>query len=268
MPELPEVEGMRRRLATLIVGREVEAVEDISGKATRSLGKVPFQEGVVGARFAGTDRRAKNLLLPLSTGDIVVMHFMREGMLEHVPADEERRPHTQAMMRLDDGCELRLRDTMRTAPWTLCQDGDFKGLSSMQGLGPEYTDPEFTVEYLTGALDRKSPLKAILVDQKRIAGIGNAYAHEIAWEARILPDRPGNSLSDNEVRRLHTAIRSVFDRAIAARERSSLDIMGDEGWEVARIHRRKGQPCPRCGEPIQAQRLGGSLNYYCGGCQS
>jgi formamidopyrimidine-DNA glycosylase len=267
MPELPEVEGMRRRLAQLIVGRAVVDVEDVSGTATRSCAPVPFREGVVGHRFTGTDRRAKNLLLSLDSGDTLVMHFMREGMLEHVPAETERAKHTQAVMRLDDGNELRLRDTMRTARWTLCSGCDYSNVSSLQKLGPEYTDPAFTPEYLKKALGKKAPIKALLIDQKLLSGVGNAYAHEIAWEAKIRPDRPGSSLTDEEVRQLHAAVHSVFDRAIAAREASALTTMGDEGWEVARIHRRKGQPCPECGAGIEGEKLGGNLIYYCPECQ-
>jgi formamidopyrimidine-DNA glycosylase len=267
MPELPEVEGMRRRLSSLAVGRKIVAVEDISGTATRSYAPVPFAEGVVGARFVETGRRAKNLLLRLDSGDTLVMHFMREGMLEHVPADDERRPHTQALLRLDDGMELRLRDTMRTARWTLVPGQDYSSLSSMQKLGPEYTDPEFTAAEFQRRLKRKSPLKALLVDQKILSGIGNAYAHEIAFEARVRPDRPGESLTDEEAVRLHAAVTAVFNRAIAAREQSMLTVMGDEGWSVARIHRRKGQPCPECGAPIAGEKLGGNLIYYCLECQ-
>lgn len=267
MPELPEVEGMRRRLARLVIGRAVAAVEDVSGTATRSFAPVPFREGVVGRRFTGTDRRAKNLLLSLDSGDTIVMHFMREGMLELVPAEAERAKHTQAVMGLDDGQELRLRDTMRTARWTLCAGTDYSKVSTLQNLGPEYTDEAFTPEYLKAALNRKPPIKALLVDQKVLSGVGNAYAHEIAWEAGVRPDRPGASLTDEEARRLHAAIGSVFERAIAAREASALDIMGDEGWEVARIHRRKGQPCPECGAGIVGEKLGGNLIYYCPECQ-
>lgn len=268
MPELPEVEGMRRRLAARIIGRAITDVEDVSGTATRSVAERGFREGAVGQRFTGTDRRAKNLLLSLDSGHTVVMHFMREGMLEHVPQEEERKKHTQAVLRLDDGSELRLRDTMRTARWTLAPSDDFSGISSLQNLGPEYTDAEFTPEYLKAAFDRKPSIKALLVDQKLLSGVGNAYAHEIAWEARIRPDRPGNSLTEDEAARLHRAVISVFERAIAAREASALTVMGDEGWEVARIHRRKGKPCPECGAPIAGERLGGNLIYYCPECQT
>jgi formamidopyrimidine-DNA glycosylase len=267
MPELPEVEGMKRRLAEVAVGRVIEAVEDVSGTATRSFAPAGFAEGVAGARFMETGRRAKNLLLRLDSGDTLLMHFMREGMLEHVPAGEERRPHTQAVLRLDNGMELRLRDTMRTARWTLVPGEDFSQVSSMQKLGPEYTDPAFTADYLAKRLARKAPLKALLVDQANLSGVGNGYAHEIAFEARVRPDRPGDSLTAEEVARLHAAVASVFERAIAARTKSMLTVMGDEGWEVARIHRRKGQPCPECGAPIAGEKLGGNLIYYCPECQ-
>jgi formamidopyrimidine-DNA glycosylase len=267
MPELPEVEGMRRRLESLAVGRAIESVEDVSGTATRSFAPVPFAEGVVGARFVETGRRAKNLLLRLDSGDTLLMHFMREGMLEHVAAGDERRPHTQAILRLDNGMELRLRDTMRTARWTLVPGQDFSAVTSMQKLGPEYTDPIFTPEAFGERLNRKAPLKSLLVDQKVLSGVGNAYAHEIAFEARVRPDRTGASLTAEEVGRLHAAVASVFERAITARAESMLTVMGDEGWEVARIHRRKGQPCPECGGPIAAEKLGDNLIYYCPECQ-
>lgn len=267
MPELPEVEGMKRRLNALILGRTFTDVEDVSGMATRSFATVPFREGVVGAVFQGANRRAKNLLLALSTGDTLVMHFMREGMLEYVPESMERRPHTQAVLTLDNGMQLRLRDTMRTARWSLCPGDDTSQVSTLQKLGPECDDPSFTPDYLQRALAKKTPLKSLLVDQKIVSGIGNAYAHEVAWEAGIRPDRAGNTLSTAEIGRLQAAIRSVLDRAIQIRESSTLDIMGDEGWELAQIHRRKGQPCPRCGAAIQGTKLGGNLIYFCEGCQ-
>lgn len=267
MPELPEVEGMRRRLKPLIVGRRIDAVEDISGTATRSYAAVPFAEGVIGRRFVDTGRRAKNLLLTLDSGDTLVMHFMRNGMLEYVASEAERAPHTWAVMTLDDGNDLRMRDTMRAGRWSLCPGTDFRALNTMRGLGPEYTDPEFTVAYLAGRLKRKAPLKSLLTDQAVVSGIGNAYAHEIAWEAGVRPDRVGASLGAEEVAGLHAAVASVFERAIAARVASPLNIMGDEGWEVARIHRRKGQPCPRCGAAILSEKLGGGLIYYCAECQ-
>jgi formamidopyrimidine-DNA glycosylase len=267
MPELPEIEGMRQRLRPLIVGRSVVSVEDISGTATRSYADRSFSEGVVGRRFDGTGRRAKNLLLSLDGGDTLVMHFMRNGMLEHAPSNTERAPHTWAVMTLDDGMDLRMRDTMRVGRWSLCPGTDFSALNTMQGLGPEYTDAEFTVEYLAKRLHRKSPLKALLTDQAVVSGIGNAYSHEIAWAAGVRPDRVGTSLTDDEVARLHTAIDSVFARAIVARLASPLKVMGDEGWGVARIHRRKGQPCPKCGAEIASDKMGAGLIYYCAVCQ-
>ncbi|HEY3412853.1 MAG TPA: DNA-formamidopyrimidine glycosylase family protein [Armatimonadota bacterium] len=267
MPELPEVEGMRRRLKPLILGRRIESAEDVSGTATRSFTGVPFDVGVVGRRFTDTGRRAKNLLLTLDSGDTLVMHFMRNGMLEYAATGEVRAPHTWAVLSLDDGMDLRMRDTMRAGRWSLCPGTDLSAVNTLQGLGPEYTDPVFSVEYLAKRLSRKAPVKALLTDQSVVSGIGNAYAHEIAWEAGVRPDRQSASLNDGEAARLHAAISSVFERAIEARVSSPLNIMGDEGWEVARIHRRKGQKCPRCGAGIVSDKLGGGLIYYCAGCQ-
>lgn len=267
MPELPEVEGMRRRLAQLAVGRTIAGVEDVSGSATRSFAGIPFAEGVLERHIVEIGRRAKNLLLALDSGDTLLMHFMREGMLHRVPSDTERAKHTQAVLRLDDGYDLRLRDTMRTARWTLCKGRDFSPVSSMRNLGPEYTDPGFTPDYLTRALSRPKALKALLVDQKIVSGVGNGWAHEIAFEARLRPDRRGDSLSSRELERLHRAIITVLERGIVARASSASDVMGDEGWEVAGIHRRKDQPCPICGRRIIAEKLGGNLIYYCPECQ-
>ena len=267
MPELPEVEGMKQRLSRIVVGSLISDVRDISGTATRSTDGTPFRDAVVGLGITAFDRRAKNLLVSLSNGDGIVMHFMREGMLEYAPTGAGMGPHTQAVMTLDTGYELRLRDTMRTARWTLCPGNDTSKVSTLQKLGPEYTDKSFTPDYLKKRLDKKSPLKALLVDQSVIAGIGNAYAHEIAFEAGIRPDRAGNSLSGDEIVRIYRAIGLVFDRAIAARAASTLSVMGDEGWEVARIHRRKGQSCPVCGTTLLGEKLGGNLVYYCPNCQ-
>jgi formamidopyrimidine-DNA glycosylase len=195
------------------------------------------------------------------------MHFMRNGMLEYVATGKERAPHTWAVLTLDDGMDLRLRDTMRMARWSLCPGTDYSGVSTLQGLGPEHTDRAFTKAYLVRRLNRKSSLKALLVDQAVVSGIGNGYAHEIAWEAGVRPDRVGMSLSVSEISRLYKAIKTVFERAVSARLASPLNIMGDEGWEVALVHRRSGQPCPRCGAPIQNSKLAGGLIYYCAGCQ-
>lgn len=267
MPELPEVEGMRQRLKPLIVGRRIESAEDISGTATRSYAGDSFIEGVVGARFVDTGRRAKNLLLSLDSGDTLVLHFMRNGVLEYVATGAAKAPHTWAVLSLGDGMDLRMRDTMRAGRWSLCPGADVSAVNTLQGLGPEYTAREFTAEYLAKRLNRKAPVKALLTNQAVVSGIGNAYAHEIAWQAGVRPDRRGTSLSEDEVVRLHAAVAIVFERAIAARVASPLNIMGDEGWEVALIHRRKGQPCPRCGAEITSEKLGGGLIYYCAGCQ-
>ena len=267
MPELPEIEGMRQRLKPLIIGRRIESAEDISGTATRSYAGVPFAEGVIGRRFLDTGRRAKNLLLSLDSGDTLVMHFMRNGMLEYIATSAERAPHTWAILSLDDGMDLRMRDTMRAGRWSLCPGADVSAVNTLQGMGPEYMDAVFSVEYLAKRLNRKAPVKALLTDQAVVSGIGHGYAHEIAWEAGVRPDRQGTSLSEAEVVRLHAAIVAVFERGISARVASPLNIMGNEGWEVALIHRRKGQTCPRCGAAIVSEKLGGGLIYYCAGCQ-
>ena len=140
-------------------------------------------------------------------------------------------------------------------------------VSTMRDLGPEYDDAEFPQGYLADRLKRRSPLKSILVDQKTVSGIGNAYAHEIAFEAGIRPDRVGITLTPDEVARLYAAIGTVFQYAIGVRLKSPLNVMGDEGWDLARIHRRKGQPCPRCSAEIGTLKMGGNLLYFCPECQ-
>lgn len=271
MPELPEVETIRRDLAPLLTGRQVVGVDVIDGKAVRQPEMDRFIEGLKGQVIEGVRRRGKYLLLPLSSGQTLVVHLKMTGALLWRPAGYPPDPHTRAVWRLDQGQEIRFADTRRLGNLWLV---DAPALDSLIGeLGPEPLDPSFTPQVLAARLGRRSaPIKATLLDQTMVAGLGNIYADESLWEAAIQPLRPAAKLATPEVTRLHEAIGQVLSRALANRGTSFSDYRDAQGRPGAnqghlRVYGRAGQACYRCGAIIQRMVLRGRSSYFCSTCQ-
>lgn len=275
MPELPEVETVRRDLASLVVGRVIEQVE---ATAPRCIRRHPSAEDfcgrLAGGRIEEVDRRGKYLLVRLDGGVVLVVHLGMSGQLLWVQAeaiaDEPRRKHTHVVLTLDAG-EVHYVDPRTFGELFVTTDD----VPELAHLGPSPVDPDLTPARLRTLLRaRRTQLKPLLMDQRFLAGIGNLYADEILWLAKLRYDRPAASLTPAEVRRLHAAMVETLTAAIERRGSSLADeqyrdLFGAVGDYQAdhTAYDREGKPCPRCGRPIARIKWSGRSTFLCPRCQ-
>ncbi|MFP5503173.1 MAG: DNA-formamidopyrimidine glycosylase, partial [Candidatus Sericytochromatia bacterium] len=215
MPELPEVESACRELAPHVAGRRIVGIERLSHPPmVESPAIEAFEGAIVGRAIAGVRRRAKWILLGLDAGLTLAIHLRMTGDVSVVPAEAELDKHTHLSLMLDDGRRLVFRDPRKFGKLRLL---DATGLAALEAAhGPEPLSAAFTPAVLAAALAGKGGrLKPLLLDQKRLAGVGNIYADEALFEAGVHPLRAPGSLSEEEVEALHRAIREVLERAIA-----------------------------------------------------
>lgn len=275
MPELPEVETIRRDLESRVVGRRFTGVTipADTGKAVpvlKGIDEASFREGIVGARIEGVERRGKYLALRLDTGAALVVHLRMTGALLHRRPEDAPERFLRAVLHLDDGSELRFTDMRKFGGFWLLDDID-EAVSAP--LGPEPLSEGFTVEGLAQSMaGRKAPVKAILLDQRHIAGIGNIYADEACFEARIDPRRLGATLTPSEVEALHAAVRSVLLFGVESRGASFKDykdVAGESGsmHMHVKVFRRTGKPCFTCESIIERVKVGGRSTHFCPTCQ-
>lgn len=268
MPELPEVETIRRDLAPLLQGRHIVEVAVLDAKAIREPGVAEFIEGLRGRTVVDLRRRGKYLLFALSSGQTMVVHLKMTGALLWRSLDHPPDPHTRAIWHLEGGAQLRFADPRRLGNlWLVDSEDEVVGK-----LGPEPLEPAFAPEVLAARLaHRHAPIKALLCDQEVVAGLGNIYADEALWTAAIHPRRPGGELTSNEIDQLHQAIGQVLTQALDNRGTSFSDYrdaQGRPGGNQAHlmVYRRVGQPCLRCGAAIQRMVLRGRSAYFCSNC--
>ena len=281
MPELPEVEVLARHLAPLIRGRLIRAVEVHRARVIRPTSVPELSRRLVGSRFTGLERRGKYLLFslnPCSGGEPFELlgHLGMNGRFFLQPEAEPLPRHTAVVLALDRH-RLIFEDTRYFGRFTL-------DTSSIAGLGPEPLSEEFTPEGLAKALWRSSQaIKVKLLDQSLVAGVGNIYASEALFRARISPRLAARRLRPEQVNRLHRAIRAVLEEAIRFGSTVPLDWDGsgdgdglfyfgraegapDYYVERLRVYDRAGQPCPRCHVPIRRIVQAGRSTYYCAAC--
>jgi formamidopyrimidine-DNA glycosylase len=260
------------------VGRRFDAVE-VSGRRTvRRQSPAELASRLTGRRVTAAGRRGKFLLLSLDDGSVLVVHLRMSGQLLHIagslrPALE---PHTHVVAELDDGTQLRFVDPRTFGEWFVSSDTDARGVpAELTHLGRDPLLEGLPAAYLrTSFAGRRAPLKALLTDQRIVAGIGSIYADETCFRAKLRPDRPGGSLSAAEITALARAARSVLREAVASRG-SSLrdqryrDLAGGLGSYQGRhaVYDREGEPCPRCGRPVVRLKIGARSAYCCEGCQ-
>ncbi len=269
MPELPEVETIARELRPHLVGRRIQAARIEWPGAIAAPTPDVFQATIRNRQITNVSRRAKYLLLPLDSGETLLIHLRMTGNLEICPADAAPGQYTRVILYLDDGQALHFHDQRKFGRLWLLRDPTVL----LGKLGPEPLDNAFTARDLAARLrDRRAPIKAVLLDQHCIAGLGNIYADEALFAARIDPRRPANSLDESEVRRLHSAIRSILAEAIRARGSTLRDYRPPDSergrfQERFRVYHRADQPCPACGTPIVRIRLAQRSTHFCPNCQ-
>jgi len=268
MPELPEVETIKRDLASRIVGRRFVGLTLNWPRAVQIPSPEEFRHRLQGQCIDELDRRGKYLIFRLTNGESLILHLMMSGSLLLDPQSRSD-PYNRTVFLLDDGASLCFRDPRKLGRmWLVADEGTVVGK-----LGPEPLGSGFTAQAL-GELARKhsAPVKAVLCDQSFLAGVGNMYADEALFTAAIYPLRASNSLSTDEVERLHHAIRRVLEEAIGSHGASINDYRRPDGEPgtaqfVFKVAHRGGEPCPICTTPIERIPIRQRGTYFCPNCQ-
>ncbi|MHB8060115.1 MAG: bifunctional DNA-formamidopyrimidine glycosylase/DNA-(apurinic or apyrimidinic site) lyase [Gaiellaceae bacterium] len=272
MPELPEVETIRRRLEPLLAGRKIVRAEIADQRLTRPRAAAELAAELEGEEIATLDRRGKYLLVRLASGLTLVVHLRMTGSLRHRLIGAEECGHERARLELDDGTELAYRDVRRFGTWQLLAPRDLDEYLEAR-VGPEPLDADFTPELLRGRLaGRRTALKAALLDQRTLAGLGNIYVDEALWSARLHPQTVAGTLSRPATLRLYGAIREALELGIARQGSTLRDYALPDGEAGSmqnefRVYGRAGEPCERCGGEVAKTRIAGRGTWFCPRCQ-
>ena len=295
MPELPEVETVARDLERAVAGA---AINDATVHWDRTIRHPQpperFVAEIAGVTIRRVTRRAKTVLLHLDDGRVMTVALRMTGALIVAPAGTPPDPYARVVFDLADGRQLRYRDVRKFGRIGLWPGGGLRSVGAGRGArsrrvaegggryrigevfsghGPEPLQRSFTAERFAERLSRRSAkLKSLLLDQSFIAGVGNIYADEALWRARLHPLRSADSLTEREVRRLHRAVRGVLRQGIANRGSSISDYVGADGEPGANaerlaVYRRTEQPCYRCGRRIERIVVGQRSTHFCPRCQ-
>jgi formamidopyrimidine-DNA glycosylase len=280
MPELPEVETVARDLRPLILGETITGARSSWARTLRSHTPEGFAEAVAGRRVASVGRRGKQIVVDLSGDAALTIHLKMTGQLFVVPAETPMDPYVRLVLELADGREIRFRDVRKFGkiglygrdPVTGDLVTEVGGGAVFAAVGPEPLDPDFTLRDFRQRLRRRSGrLKPLLLDQAFLAGIGNIYADEALWRARLHPLRTAGTLRPSDERHLYEAIRSILAEAIERRGSSIDDYTAPDGdgsmQERLQVYQRTGEPCPRCGRALKRIVVGARSTHFCSWCQ-
>ncbi len=277
MPELPEVESVRRQLVPVLEGRRLERVEILDARLTRPFDPEEVARELEGERVGAVDRRGKYLIVRFESGRSLLVHLRMTGSLRSWPSERSEGslpddPHRRAVVRLDDRSDVAYRDVRRFGTWLLLEPGELEPYLDAR-VGPEPLGRGFNVRDLGEKLARRAaPVKAVILDQRTVAGVGNIYADEALWRARIHPLREARGLDPAEIAALHKAIRDVLKLGIERQGATLRDYGLPDGGEGGmqhefKVYGRAGEPCGRCGAPIERIVVGGRGTWYCPQCQ-
>jgi formamidopyrimidine-DNA glycosylase len=280
MPELPEVETVARDLRPRLVGATIVGARTNWIRTLRSQDPVAFDAGVAGREVLAVGRRAKLLVVELAGDVALTIHLKMTGQLFVVPAGTREDPYVRLVLELGDGREVHFRDIRKFGKIGLYGRDpvsgelveDVGGTAVFAAIGPEPLADEFTLrEFRLRIRRRKGRLKPLLVDQTFLAGVGNIYADEALWRARLHPLRSASSLRPSDERRLYDSIREVLSEAVERRGSSVDDYTAPDGdgsmQERLDVYQRTGEPCPRCGRPIKRIVIGARSTHFCSWCQ-
>ncbi|HVM40464.1 MAG TPA: bifunctional DNA-formamidopyrimidine glycosylase/DNA-(apurinic or apyrimidinic site) lyase [Acidimicrobiia bacterium] len=277
MPELPEVEVIRRDLERDVVGRKIKKVE---AKEMRAIRRHPNKKHFVGAlegrKIKSLERRGKYLLFTLDDGQTLVVHLGMSGQL--LRATQSRAAvakHTHVIITFTQGGQLRFRDPRTFGEMFVVEEGALGDVPEISELGVDPLEqPLSWDDFGRMLLDRKVKLKALLMDQKFMAGLGNIYSDEVLFGAGLSHDRKSDTLSTQEVRRLYRALVETIQEAVKYRwttldDNGYVDLSGEPGefQDHLRVYGHEGDPCRRCRRPIVRRKVGGRSNYFCEACQ-
>ena len=287
MPELPEVETIARELRPLVVGRTITSAWLDWPRQVKHPSPEAFAEQIFNRQILAVDRRAKWIVVSLggrgvdaiSDEAVLAIQVKMTGQLDVVAPDAPRDKHVHVVFGLDDDTELRLRDTRkfgRVGLYGRDEAGTILGAAEGEALfaafGPEPLDSEFTLaDFRRRLRARRARLKTLLMDQAFLAGVGNIYADEALWRARLHPLRSAATLRPGQERELYHALRAVLAEAIDRRGSSVDDYRAPEGrvdmQRFLNVYGRTGKPCPRCGRPTRRMVIGARSAHFCSWCQ-
>ena len=280
MPELPEVETVARDLRPRILGATIVGARTSWARTLRTHTPEAFAEAVAGRRVEGVGRRAKQIVIELSGDAAMTIHLKMTGQLFVVPAETPEDPYVRLVLELADGREIRFRDIRKFGkiglygrdPVTGELVAEVGGAALFASLGPEPLDPGFSVRDFRRRLRRRSGrLKPLLLDQSFVAGVGNIYADEALWAARLHPLRTAGTLRPPDERHLYDSMRRILAEAIERRGSSIDDYTAPDGdgsmQERLQVYQRTGEPCPRCGRPVKRIVIGARSTHFCSWCQ-
>lgn len=273
MPELPEVETVRRTLAGLIVGRTIEKVSVHLPRIIQRPDDVRmFEMELAGHRIENVGRRGKFLLIQLN-GLVLVSHLRMEGRYGLYQQQDEVEKHTHVIFHFTDGMELRYKDVRQFGTMHLFQPGQELVSKPLVKLGLEPLHPLFTFEAFCKVIAaRTTKIKPALLNQEYIVGLGNIYVDEALFRAGVYPQIQANRLNVEQLQKLYEAIVSTLSEAVSAGGSSIKSYVNGQGemgmfQHSLNVYGRKGQPCPACGQPIEKITLAGRGTHYCPGCQ-
>ena len=274
MPELPEVETVRKGLERLVVGKTIDAVTVLWPRIIE-LPEVPlFQAFLSGQEIIGVQRRGKFLILKLTDFDLV-SHLRMEGKYEYFPSAQTaiQDKHTHVIFQMQDGSQLQYRDVRKFGRMALVPKNQSSKYKGIQQLGPEPLSHDFDKIAFQEALKKKTmAIKPLLLNQKIVVGLGNIYVDESLWLASIHPERLASSLTERETSLLYESIIAVLGQAVEAGGttiRTYANALGEAGtFQVSlQVYGQTGQPCARCQTPIQKIKVAQRGTHFCSTCQ-
>ena len=271
MPELPEVETVRRGLEKLILGKKISNI-DIRYPKMIKTDLHEFQKEMSGQVIQSMGRRGKYLLFYLSD-KVLISHLRMEGKYFYYPDQVPERKHAHILIHFEDGGTLVYEDVRKFGTMELLAPKLLEAYFVTKKLGPELTEQDFDLARLKLALKKsKKPIKSHLLDQTLVAGLGNIYVDEVLWRAKIHPFRSSNSLSSQEARKVHDETIKVLGQAVekgGSTIRTYTNAFGEDGTmqEFHQVYDKAGQACSRCGSMIEKIQLGGRGTHFCPKCQ-
>jgi formamidopyrimidine-DNA glycosylase len=272
VPELPEVETVRAVLEPLVTGRTFEEVRIHDPRLTRPFDPDAVGRELEGQRVTAVERRGKYLVLRFKSGRVLLVHLRMTGSFRRIDDGAPEPSHVRASLTLDDGTRVVYRDVRRFGTWLVVEAEELEAYLGAR-VGAEPLERGFGPAALAARLGgRRAPVKAAILDRRTVAGLGNIYADEALWRARVHPLRPAGDLRPDEVRRLHSAVRRALQIGIERQGATLRDYAQPDGRRGGmqlefRVYGREGEPCTRCGTPIEKSRIGGRGTWYCPQCQ-
>jgi formamidopyrimidine-DNA glycosylase len=276
MPELPEVEVVRKDLERDAVGKKIKDVQvKLSRIIRRHRNVKEFRDGLVGRKITKIDRRGKYILVHLDSGDVLVMHLGMTGRIERATGRKAPEKHTHVIIKFQVGGELRFVDMRQFGELFVTTKDGLSGVKELAHIAIDPLEDSFTWQHFSELIGARGvKLKALLMDQKFISGIGNIYSDEILWAAGLRFDRVSDTLTSQEVRRLYRAMQEVLQdgiryRGVTLDDETYRDLYGEKGefQEHLKVYGREGQPCRRCRTPIVRDRWSNRSTFFCPQCQ-